>query len=67
MGYIYNLENLDCAVCAANIEAGIKKLPGVTKASVSFILQRATVEAESDLREEINKLCKKTHPSCRIK
>ena len=32
-----NLTDLDCANCAAKMEAAIKKIPGVQDASVSFM------------------------------
>ena len=31
----FKLENLDCANCAAKMEAGINELPGVNKAKIS--------------------------------
>ena len=42
----FKLIDLDCANCAANMETAIKKLPGVTDASVSFMAQKMTIEAE---------------------
>ena len=42
----YKLIDLDCANCAAKMEAAIKKLPGVTDATVSFLTQKMTVEAD---------------------
>ena len=38
MKKIYRLENLDCANCAAKIENALKKLDGVSDASVSFMI-----------------------------
>jgi copper chaperone CopZ len=35
----FKLENLDCANCAAKMEAGINELPGVNKACPSFDVQ----------------------------
>ena len=33
----FKLIDLDCAHCAAKMEEAIKKLPGVTNASVNFL------------------------------
>ena len=59
----YKLIDLDCAHCAAKMEAAIQKIDGVTEASVSFLTQKLTVEAEDGRFEEIMKqvvkACKK--------
>ena len=67
----FNLIDLDCANCAAKMEEAIKKLPGVTDASVSFLNQKMTVEAADGvdfdaLMQEVVKLCKKVEPDCQI-
>ena len=38
------LENLDCADCAARIEAQVGKLDGVSRASLDFVLKRLTLD-----------------------
>ena len=67
----YKLTDLDCANCAAKMEDAIKKIDGVTEASVSFLTQKLTVEAEDGRFEEIMKqvvkACKKVEPDCVIK
>ena len=67
----YKLTDLDCAHCAAKMEAAIQKIDGVTEASVSFLTQKLTVEAEDSRCEEIMKqvvkACKKVEPDCVIK
>lgn len=42
------LIDLDCANCAAKIEEAVKKIDGVTNASVSFMAQKMTLEAPDD-------------------
>ena len=42
----FKLIDLDCANCAAKMEDAIKKLPGVTGATVSFLTQKMTIEAD---------------------
>ena len=42
----FKLIDLDCANCAAKMEDAIKKLPGVTGATVSFLTQRSCCEPD---------------------
>ncbi len=44
----YKMIELDCAHCAAKMEASIAKLPGVKSVSISFLTQRMTLETEMD-------------------
>lgn len=66
----YLLEELDCANCAAKMEAAINKLDGVTSASISFMTQKLTLETECDDQAEIlkavQKTIKKIEPDCVI-
>ena len=66
----FDLLDLDCANCAAKIEAAIKKIDGVNDASVSFMTQKLMVDAEDSRFEEILKqivkACKKVEPDCTI-
>ena len=70
MKKVYKLKDLDCANCAAKMEAAIKKLPGVTNASVNFMMQKMTIESDSEdfgaLMQEIVKVCAKIEPDCEI-
>ncbi len=70
MKKVYKLENLDCANCAAKMEDAIKRLDGVEDASVSFIMQKLTIEASEEKHPEIIKkavkLCRKIEPDCEI-
>ena len=66
----FNLTDLDCASCAAKMEQAIKKLPGVRDASVSFLTQKLTLDAD-DARfdaivQEVVKVCKMVEPGCVI-
>lgn len=66
----FKLEDLDCANCAAKMEEAIKKIDGVNDASVSFMAQKMTIEADDDRFEEIIKevaaVCAKVEPDCKI-
>ncbi|MBM6924495.1 cation transporter [Pseudoflavonifractor phocaeensis] len=67
----FAMENLDCANCAAKMEAAIQKLPGVNSATVSFMTQKLTIDAEEGRLEEIldqaAAICRKVEPHCVIK
>lgn len=66
----YRLENLDCANCAAKMEAAIQKLEGVQSASISFMTQKLTIEAEEadfpKLLKAAQKCIRKVEPDCEI-
>ena len=66
----FKLQDLDCANCAAKMEAAIKKIDGVNDASVSFMSQKLTLDADDARFEEILKqavkVCKKVEPDCVI-
>ena len=69
MKKIYQLENLDCANCAAKIENAIRKINGVTSASVSFMTQKLMIETDAELdqiMEEVKKVIRKVEPDCEI-
>ncbi|MDE6350920.1 MAG: cation transporter [Treponemataceae bacterium] len=70
MRKVFQLEDLDCANCAAKMERAIAKIDGVTSATVSFMTQRLTVEADDaqfdDIMKAVVKTCKKVEPDCRI-
>lgn len=66
----FNLTDLDCASCAAKMEQAIKKLPGVRDASVSFLTQKLTLDADDarfdEILQQAVKICKKVEPDCTI-
>ena len=66
----FKLIDLDCANCAAKMETAIKKIDGVKSATVSFMTQKMTIEADDERFEEIVKLavkaCKKVEPDCEV-
>lgn len=70
MKKVFQLEDLDCANCAAKMERAIAKIDGVASVTVSFMTQRLTVEADDarfdDIMKEIVKTCKKVEPDCQI-
>ncbi|BAK47260.1 MAG: cation transporter [Lachnospiraceae bacterium] len=55
----YTMEDLDCANCAAKMEAAIKKIDGVREASVSFMTQKLIIEADEERFDEIMKQAQK--------
>lgn len=66
----FKLIDLDCANCAAKMEAAIRKIDGVKDATVSFMTQKMTIEADDerfdDIVKETVKVCKKVEPDCEI-
>lgn len=65
----YQLENLDCANCAAKMETAINQIEGVDKATVSFMTQKLTVETSGDIEKimaEVIKVISKVEPDCEV-
>lgn len=66
----FKLVGLDCANCAAKMETAIKKLDGVNDATVSFMAQKLTIDADDErfdsIMQEVVKVCKKVEPDCQI-
>ena len=66
----FKLQDLDCANCAQKMEDAIKKIDGVTDASVSFMTQKMSIDADGErfeaIMDEVVKVCKKVEPDCLI-
>ena len=66
----FKLQDLECANCAAKMEEAIKKIEGVSDATVSFMTQKMTIEADDSRFDEIMKevvsVCRKVEPDCVI-
>ena len=66
----FKLQDLDCANCAANMEEAIKKIDGVNDASVNFMMQKMTIDADDskfdDIMKEVVTVCAKVEPDCKI-
>ena len=66
----FRMMDLDCANCAAKMERAIQNIDGVTSATVSFMTQKLTLEADDarfdQIGKEAVKACKKVEPDCEI-
>lgn len=66
----FDMEELDCAHCAAKMEEGIRRLDGVIAVSVNFLTQKLTLEAEDAMFDKIlkqaAKICRRVDDNCRI-
>ena len=49
----FNMVDLDCANCAAKMEAAIKKIDGVNDAAVSFLAQKLVLDADDARFDDI--------------
>lgn len=70
MKKVYKLEDLDCANCAAKMECAIQKIEGVNSASVNFMGQRMTIDANDEnfdsIMKQVVRVCRKIEPDCTI-
>ena len=66
----FKVVDLDCANCAAKMEDAIKKIDGVNDATVSFMMQKLTIDADDarfdEIMQEVVAVCKKVEPDCQI-
>ena len=66
----YRLRDLDCANCAAKMEDAINHIEGVKGATVSFMTQKLTIEADDAVFDKVMKdvvaACKRIEPDCTI-
>ena len=66
----FRLRDLDCANCAAKMETAINQIDGVSAATVSFMAQRLTLEADDGRFDEVLKeavrVCRKIEPDCTV-
>lgn len=66
----YKIE-VDCANCAAKMEAATLKVEGVVAATVSFMTQKMNVEFaegadEKTVMKNVTKACKKVESDCEV-
>ena len=66
----FKLDEVDCANCAARMERKINEIEGVISASVSFMTQKLTIEADDGdfdrILKEAQKAISKIEPDCTI-
>ena len=70
MKKVFKMQDLDCAHSAAKMEDGINKLDGVNKATISFMTQKLTIDAEDarfdEIVKEAVKIVKSVEPDCEV-
>ncbi len=66
----FKLQDLDCANCAAKMEAAIRKIDGVKSATVSFMTQKMVIEADDAAFDEVVRMAvaaiAKVEPDCKV-
>ena len=64
------LEDLDCANCAAKLENAVAGIDGVQRVTVSFMAQKMILEAQDDrfddIMKQVVKTAKKVVPDCTV-
>ena len=64
------MNNLDCANCAAKMEAAISKIDGVDSCSISFMTQKMTLEVDESKLDAVltaaQNAVKKVDRACKI-
>lgn len=66
----FELTEVDCANCAAKMEDAINKIDGVNEATINFMAQKLTIDADDERFEEIldeaQKCISKIEKGCEI-
>ena len=66
----FELDEVDCANCAAKMEEAIKKIDGVNDATVNFMTQKLMLDADDERFDEIlDEVCAviaKVEPDCEV-
>ncbi len=66
----FAMQDLDCANCAAKMEASIAKLEGVNSCSVNFFAQKMILDADDARFDDIVKAAaaaiRRVDPDCRL-
>lgn len=61
---------INCANCAAKVEEAIKKIDGVNGATVSFMTQKLTLDADDarfdEILQEVISTAKRIEPDCEL-
>lgn len=61
---------IDCANCATKVEDAIKKIDGVNNATVSFMTQKLTLDADDarfdEILQKVVAAAKKIEPDCEL-
>lgn len=70
MKKVFKILEIDCANCAAKIEANINKIDGVRAASVNFFAQKLIVDADEErfdeIMEEVVRAARKVERHCEV-
>ncbi|WP_455137687.1 cation transporter [Thermophilibacter sp.] len=66
----FKLDEIDCATCAQKLQDAIERVEGVERASVNFITQKLTLEADDsrfdDVLSRVVRLTADIEPDCEI-
>ena len=61
---------VDCANCAAKVEEAVKKIDGVTDATVNFMAQKLVLDADAarfdEILQEVIAVAKNVEPDCEL-
>lgn len=70
MKKVFNLQDLDCANCAAKMQDAGSKVEGVKSLNINFMTQKMKLEADDDVFEEVLEkviqVIKRVEPDCTV-
>lgn len=51
--YSWQVDGMDCAACARKVETAVRQVPGVSQVQVLFATEKLLVNAEGDVRAQV--------------
>lgn len=57
--YTWKISGMDCAACARKVENAVRQIRGVNQAQVLFATEKLVVDADTDLRAQIERAAQK--------
>ncbi|HAD8121894.1 TPA_asm: zinc/cadmium/mercury/lead-transporting ATPase, partial [Salmonella enterica] len=57
--YTWKISGMDCAACARKVENAVRQIRGVNQAQVLFATEKLVVDADADLRAQIERAVQK--------
>lgn len=66
----FDIEGLDCAVCASKLEDALKKMPGMKDVSVNFLMEKVTLDFDGEEKlifSAVKKVAENLLPDVEIK
>ena len=62
--YSWQVDGMDCAACARKVETAVRQVPGVSQVQVLFATEKLLVNAEGDVRAQVENAVRRAGIRC---